>query len=92
MAESGTSTNGNRFLVSSFNATFRLGSVRNTDLSSVYFIPYTNLSSRIGFIIKPNIWLNKNKWNLNGDLRIIHNEMRTYGLGADSPEEDENTI
>src|ERR1700733_13150252 len=79
---SGTSTNGNRFLVSSFNATFRLGPEYSTNLSSIYFIPYTNLSSRIGFIIKPNVYLNNNEWNMNADLRIIHNDVQTYGLGA----------
>jgi hypothetical protein len=89
---SGATTNGNRFLVTSFNATFRLGSVSSTNLSSIYFIPYTNLSSRFGFIIKPNVWLNKNKWNLNGDLRIIHNDVRTYGLGGNTSDTSENTI
>ena len=86
------STNGNRFLVSSFNATFRLGSIKSTNLSSVYFIPYTNLSTRFGFIIKPNVWLNNNNWNLNGDLRIIHNDVRTYGLGSNTLDENENII
>jgi outer membrane protein assembly factor BamA len=88
---SGATTNGNSFIVSSVNATFRLGS-ENTNLSSIYFIPYTNLSTRIGFIIKPNVWLNNNEWNTNADLRIIHNEVQTYGLGADSYSSNENTI
>jgi hypothetical protein len=89
---SGATNNGNRFIVSSFNATFRLGEIKTTNLSSVYFIPYTNLSTRWGFIIKPNIYLQKNKWNLNGDLRIIHNDVETYGLGANSSLANENTI
>jgi outer membrane protein assembly factor BamA len=80
---SGASTNGNSFVVSSVNATFRLGDL-NTNLSSIYFIPYTNLSTRFGFIIKPNVWLKDNKWNLNGDQRIIHNDVETYGLGSDT--------
>jgi outer membrane protein assembly factor BamA len=89
---SGATNNGNRFLVTSFNATFRLGAVNTTDLSSVYFIPYTNLSTRFGFIIKPNIWLSNNLWNMNGDLRIIHNDVQTYGLGGNSSVSNENTI
>jgi len=89
---SGATTNGNSFIVSSINATFRLGSKSNTDLSSIYFIPYTNLSTRIGFIIKPNVWLSDNKWNMNGDLRVIHNDVSTYGLGSDTRDENENTI
>jgi hypothetical protein len=89
---SGATDNGNRFLVTSFNATFRLGGIDSTNLSSVYFIPYTNLSTRIGFIIKPNVWSNKNLWNMNGDLRIIHNDVETYGLGGNTSESNENTI
>jgi hypothetical protein len=79
---SGASTNGNSFVVSSVNATFELGP--STNLSSIYFIPYTNLSTRFGFIIKPNVWLKNNKWNLNGEQRIIHNDVETYGLGSDT--------
>jgi hypothetical protein len=89
---SGASTNGNSFIVSSINATFRLGSLSNTNLSSIYFIPYTNLSTRIGFIVKPNVWLQNNKWNMNGELRIIHNDVETYGLGGATTTADENTI
>jgi hypothetical protein len=89
---SGASTNGNSFIVSSVNATFRLGSANNTNLSSVYFIPYTNLSTRFGFIIKPNVYLNDNEWNMNGDLRIIHNDVETYGLGSNTSSDSGNLI
>lgn len=89
---SGATNNGNRFIVSSFNATFRLGALKTTNLSSIYFIPYTNLSTRFGFIIKPNIYTSNDKWNFNGDIRIIHNDVNTYGLGANTLDENENTI
>jgi outer membrane protein assembly factor BamA len=89
---SGATNNGNRFIVSSFNATFRLGDIKSTNLSSIYFIPYTNLNTRWGFIIKPNIYTQLNKWNFNGDLRIIHNDVDTYGLGANTSVNNENTI
>jgi hypothetical protein len=89
---SGATSNGNRFLVSSFNATFRLGALNTTNLSSVYFIPYTNLSTRFGFIIKPNVYLKDNNWNMNGDLRIIHNDVNTYGLGSNTSDQNQNTI
>ncbi|HLY70284.1 MAG TPA: hypothetical protein VKR53_11195 [Puia sp.] len=89
---SGASTNGNSFIVSSVNATFRLGAAFSTNLSSVYFIPYTNLSTRFGFIIKPNVYLNNNDWNMNGDLRIIHNDVETYGLGGNTTTDSGNLI
>jgi outer membrane protein assembly factor BamA len=89
---SGASTNGNSFIVSSVNATFRLGSVMRTNLSSIYFIPYTNLSTRFGFIIKPNVYLSDNTWNMNGDLRIIHNDVETYGLGGNTSTDSGNLI
>jgi hypothetical protein len=88
----GASTNGNSFIVSSVNATFRLGAVKNTNLSSIYFIPYTNLSTRFGFIIKPNVYLSDNEWNMNGDLRIIHNDVETYGLGSNTSADSANQI
>ncbi len=89
---SGASTNGNSFIVTSINATFREGPINTTALSSIYFIPYTNLSTRIGFIIKPNIYLKDDKWNMNGDLRVIHNDVSTYGLGGSTVSSNENTI
>src|ERR1700712_529077 len=89
---SGATTNGNSFIVTSINATFREGPINTTALSSIYFIPYTNLSTRIGFIIKPNIYLKDNTWNMNGDLRVIHNDVDTYGLGGGTVSSNENTI
>jgi len=89
---SGASTNGNSFIVSSINATFNLGSSQTTNLSSIYFIPYTNLSTRFGFIIKPNVYLHDNQWNMNGDLRIIHNDVETYGLGGATTDEDADLV
>src|ERR1700686_4434494 len=46
---SGATDNGNRFLVTSFNATFRLREIDSSNLSSVYFTPYPDLSTRFGF-------------------------------------------
>ncbi len=88
---SGATTNGNSFVVSSVNATFKLGSPE-TKLSSIYFIPYTNLSTRFGFIIRPNIWLSDNNWNMNGEFRIIHNDVETYRLGSGSSDENGDLV
>jgi outer membrane protein assembly factor BamA len=75
---------GDEFVVSSINGAFYLGSPDNTNLSTVYFIPYTNFVSRIGFIITPNVWLSGNQWDLTGDFRIIGNNLNTYGIGSSS--------
>ena len=80
----GSSVGGQEFIVSSINGAFYLGSRANTNLSTVYFIPYTNFVSRIGFFITPNLWLSENKWNMPGDLRIIGYNLTTYGIGANS--------
>jgi len=80
----GSSVGGQEFIVSSINGAFYLGSRTSTNLSTVYFIPYTNFVSRIGFFITPNLWLNENKWNMNGDLRIIGYNLTSYGIGGNS--------
>jgi hypothetical protein len=80
----GTSVGGQELIVSSINGAFYLGPRLNTNLSTVYFIPYTNFVSRVGFLILPNIWLSENKWNMPGDLRIIGYNFTTYGIGANS--------
>jgi len=83
---------GDEFIVSSINAAFYLGDSSSTNLSNIYFIPYTNFYSRIGFIINPNIWTNGKLWNLTGDFRIIHNDLRTYGLGGNTSKENQDQI
>jgi hypothetical protein len=75
---------GRQVVVSSVNAAFYLGPSSTTNISTINFIPYTNFSDRLGFIITPNIWLDENKWNLTGEFRIANNIVNTYGLGANS--------
>ncbi len=70
---------------SSINVAFFAGDPATTNLSSIYFLPYTNFSSRSGFIISPNVWLADNRWNFNGDIRITKNAIDTYGVGSNSP-------
>ena len=69
---------------SAINMAFLAGNPRTTNMSSIYFLPYTNFSTRSGFIVTPNVWLADNRWNLNGDLRITKNENDTYGIGANT--------
>lgn len=78
--------------MSSINAAFYLGDSSSTNLSNIYFVPYTNFYSRVGFIINPHIWTNGNLWNLTGDFRIIHNNLRTYGLGGNTSKENPDQI
>ena len=77
---------------SAINVAFFAGNPGTTNLSSIYFLPYTNFSSRSGFTITPNVWLADNRWNLNGDIRITKNENITYGLGSNTPTSGKNVI
>ena len=44
-----TSSGGNKIFVSSINAAFILGPEDSTNVSSIYFLPYTDFSENIGF-------------------------------------------
>jgi len=77
---------GGKAVITSVNAAFFLGDPKQTNLSNVYLIPYTDFSKRYGFYIRPNIWLANNSWNFIGDYRIAHFPQYTWGLGGDSPE------
>jgi hypothetical protein len=78
--------------VSSINMAFYAGDRATTNISSIYFVPYTNFSDRYGFIVTPNVWLRDNEWNLTGDFRISSNTIYTYALGANSSEQDRNEV
>ena len=69
-----------KIAVSAINASFYLG--KETNISSIYFSPYTNFATSYGITLTPYIWFNKNDWNGTGDFRIIHNSLRDYGLGG----------
>jgi hypothetical protein len=77
---------GGRALITSVNAAFSLGDPTTTNLSNIYFIPYTDFSSRFGFYMRPNIWLANNSWNFIGDYRIAHFPQYTWGLGGNTQE------
>lgn len=75
--------------VSAINASFYAD--RYSNISTVYFYPYTNFTSSYGLLLSPYIWLSRNEWNATGDLRVLHNGMRDYGLGTSVPPK-ENTV
>jgi outer membrane protein assembly factor BamA len=82
------SAGGKRVFVSAINAAFILGHQDSTNLSSIFFLPYTNFSDNLGFGIKQNLFTGGNAWNLPGEIRISKIFQYTYGLGSNSSIED----
>jgi len=87
-----TSNSGDRALVTSFNAAFRLGEKKNTNISTVYFYPYISFNSQFGAMINSNVWLKKNSWNFVGEYFILNYPQSTYGLGGGSTYDNEIPI
>jgi outer membrane protein assembly factor BamA len=76
--------------ISAINASFYADPESN--LSTVYFYPYTNFTTAYGLFLSPYIWLNKNEWNVTGDFRIVYNGLRDYGIGGSVPPSDYTVI
>jgi outer membrane protein assembly factor BamA len=70
--------------ISAINVSFFLD--EKTNLSSIYFYPYTNFAGSYGVILSPNIWLDGNSSNINGDFRLVKNVVNDYGLGTSAPQ------
>lgn len=68
--------------VSSVNLAFYRGDKANTNLSTVYFYPYTNFSGRYSFTTISNIWSPRNRYNTLADLKFSSNRYDDYGLGS----------
>jgi hypothetical protein len=83
---------GGRVLVSSFNATFLLGEKENTNISTIYLIPYISFNNQFGLELYPTIWLKKNSWNFVGEYFILNFPQDTWGLGGDSPTSYETLV
>ncbi len=73
-----------RLSISSVNMAFYSGNPEVTNLSTVYFYPYTNLSGRYSFSMVSNLWSPGNKYNSTGDFEISSNTYEDYGLGSSS--------
>lgn len=80
----GASAPSGKVAVSSINAAFYLGDPSSTNLSNIFFIPYTNFSNQFGLILRPTMWSNGNEWNFTGEIRISTNDFNTWGLGSGS--------
>ena len=83
---------GGKVVITSINAAFTLGDPKTTNMSNIFLIPITDLSSRYGLYIRPNIWLADNNWNLVGDYRIAHFPQNSWGLGGNTEQFAETLI
>jgi hypothetical protein len=84
-----TSSGGDKIFVSSINAGFILGHEDSTNVSSVFFLPYTDFAENFGFGMKFNLWTPNNTWNLPGEFRIANISLYSYGLGSSTEESDQ---
>jgi hypothetical protein len=80
---------GGTALVTSTTAGFYLGDRKDTYMSRVTFTPYTNFKKRFGLPIRSYIWLDKNRWVISGDTRLMVYPQYTWGLGKQHSEGDE---
>ena len=79
---------GGHALITSTTAGFYLGDRKDTHMSRVTFTPYTNFGQRFGFPIRSYVWLNENKWVIDGDIRILKYPHDTWGLGKSHTGDD----
>lgn len=68
--------------VTSTTAAFYFGDRDHTFLSTVTFSPYITFKRRIGYTFRSNLWLNENKWAIQGDIRFLYYPQYTWGLGG----------
>lgn len=79
---------GGHALITTTTAGFYLGDRKDTHMSRVTFTPYTNFGQRFGFPIRSYVWLNENKWVIDGDIRILKYPHDTWGLGKEHTSDD----
>jgi hypothetical protein len=88
-----STTPSGRVSLTSFNASFVLGGdATNTNRSTVYFYPYIGFNKQYGFMVQTYIWYPENTWNFIGEYFIYNYPQETWGLGGDSPDENETLI
>lgn len=81
---SGAVPGGGKALITSTTAGFYLGSRKNTNLSTVDFVPYLNFKGRYSIAFRDNIYTNKNKWNLQGETRFSLFPEYVYGTSVNN--------
>jgi hypothetical protein len=77
-------------LLTSTTIGFYLSSLPKTSFSTIVFSPYVTFDGRIGFTLKSNLWLARNKWEIIGDTRYLYYPQDTWGLGGSF--DDENRL
>jgi outer membrane protein assembly factor BamA len=87
-----STTAGDRMLVTSFNAAFLLGDIKNTNISTVYFYPYIAFNGQFGIQLTSNLWLKENSWNFVGEYFALNYPQNTWGLGGNSSSENETLV
>jgi outer membrane protein assembly factor BamA len=83
---------GGTAFITSTNISYYLGDRKTTTLSSINITPYTNFKDRYGISFRSNIWLRNNSWNLLGDFRLLVYPQNSWGLGGNTPEQNETII
>ncbi len=71
-----------RALITSTTAGIYLGPKRTTNKSSATFAPYWNFKGRFGLPLRSSIWLPRNTWNIQGDIRFLVYPQNTWGTGS----------
>jgi hypothetical protein len=79
-------------LITATTAGFYLGDQENTSLSTVIFSPYITFSARIGFSLRPNLWLAGDKWEIMGDTRFLYYPQYAWELGGNTPYQQKLSI
>lgn len=88
-----TTSSSGKTSFTSFNASFLLGgNAINTNRSTIYFHPYIAFGGQYGFDVQSNVWFPENSWNFTGEYFIHNYPQDTWGLGGNSPDENETLI
>lgn len=74
------------------NAAFYTGDKTTTNMSSVTVNLTVTAKSQIILPLRTNIWLKDNKWNFVGDWRFMKYPQATYGLGGNTPWDQEELV
>jgi outer membrane protein assembly factor BamA len=81
-----------RALVTSTTAGTYLGPKATTNLTSLTFAPYWNLTNRFGLPVRNSIWFPDNTWTIQGDIRFLRYPQYTWGLGSSNDNADKTLV
>ena len=88
-----TTTSSGKTSFTSFNASFLLGGdASTTNRSTIYFYPYVGFGGQYGFDIQSYVWYPQNKWNFIGEYFIHNYPQNTWGLGGNTPDDNETLM